>query len=196
MMPRKSCGIAVFRPFILLFSAALILGGCNQQSDDRNEGVTVELPPPLPPEGFENLETANEATPVELNLARPMIEEQEAPAETKAPPPRDEEEPETSPPPKAKAPESPPPPAKAAEPATTASSTAEPKLTSGRPSLSDATMARTIERIGYACGQIVSTNQVDTGSAGDRVYKITCSSGDSYQATNRDGRMRFRKWTR
>ena len=50
-------------------------------------------------------------------------------------------------------------------------------------------LARTIERIGYGCGQIAST------AAGDApgVYKVTCTSGQSYQATPVRGRYRFRR---
>jgi hypothetical protein len=49
-------------------------------------------------------------------------------------------------------------------------------------------IARTIERIGYACGQIVSTVEGEAG-----VYKVTCTSGHSYQATPVRGRYRFRR---
>jgi hypothetical protein len=49
-------------------------------------------------------------------------------------------------------------------------------------------IARTIERIGYACGQVASTVEGDAG-----VYKVTCTSGHSYQATPVRGRYRFRR---
>jgi len=51
-------------------------------------------------------------------------------------------------------------------------------------------IARTIERIGYSCGEVASTTTVD-GSAG--VYRGTCSSGQSYQASPVGGRYRFRR---
>ena len=57
--------------------------------------------------------------------------------------------------------------------------------------LSSGLVARTIERIGYACGQVASTTPVEGESAG--VYKVTCSSGQSYQATPVHGRYRFRR---
>ncbi len=59
----------------------------------------------------------------------------------------------------------------------------------GKMPLPNATIARTIEHIGYACGQVVST----TPSDAPNVYKITCSSGDSYQATPVRGRYHFRR---
>ena len=52
-------------------------------------------------------------------------------------------------------------------------------------------VARTIDRIGYACGEVASTSAVD-GSAG--VYKVTCTSGRSYRAAPVHGRYRFRRW--
>jgi hypothetical protein len=51
-------------------------------------------------------------------------------------------------------------------------------------------IARTIERIGYACGQVASTSAVE-GARG--VYTVTCTSGASYQATPVRGRYRFRR---
>jgi hypothetical protein len=49
-------------------------------------------------------------------------------------------------------------------------------------------IARTIERIGYACGQVASTVEGEAGA-----YKVTCTSGHSYQATPVRGRYRFRR---
>lgn len=56
--------------------------------------------------------------------------------------------------------------------------------------LANATIAQTIRRIGYACGTVASTEAVG-GSKG--VFKVTCSSGDSYQATPLHGRYHFRR---
>lgn len=56
--------------------------------------------------------------------------------------------------------------------------------------LANATIAQTIRRIGYACGSVASTEAV-SGSKG--VFKVTCSSGDSYQATPLHGRYHFRR---
>jgi hypothetical protein len=56
-----------------------------------------------------------------------------------------------------------------------------------------ATIARTIERIGYSCGSVASAARVEA-AAGETAYKITCSSGQAYRASDRTGRFRFRKW--
>jgi hypothetical protein len=50
-------------------------------------------------------------------------------------------------------------------------------------------VARTLERIGYACGDVAST------SAGEApgVYNVTCTSGHSYQAKPVRGRYHFRR---
>jgi hypothetical protein len=49
-------------------------------------------------------------------------------------------------------------------------------------------IARTIDRIGYACGDIASGT-----AAGAGAFKVTCTSGHSYQATRVGGRYRFRR---
>jgi DnaJ domain len=64
-----------------------------------------------------------------------------------------------------------------------------PATDSAKLPLANATIARTIERIGYACGSVAST--AATGSGG--VFRVTCSSGDSYQATPLHGRYHFRR---
>jgi hypothetical protein len=51
-------------------------------------------------------------------------------------------------------------------------------------------VARTIDRIGYSCGSVASTAAVE-GASG--VFKVTCSSGETYQATPVHGRYRFRR---
>jgi hypothetical protein len=57
--------------------------------------------------------------------------------------------------------------------------------------LSNGVIARTIGRIGYSCGEVVSTSAVD-GSPG--AFKVTCSSGQSFRAAPVGGRYRFRRW--
>ena len=52
-------------------------------------------------------------------------------------------------------------------------------------------IARTIERIGYACGAVVSATALDGDEQG--VYKVTCTSGRSYQARPVHGRYHFRR---
>ena len=59
--------------------------------------------------------------------------------------------------------------------------------------LSNSVVARTIERIGYSCGKVASTSGID-GSAG--VFKVTCTSGDSFKATPIRGRYHFRRLSR
>jgi hypothetical protein len=60
--------------------------------------------------------------------------------------------------------------------------------------LPDSVVARTIRRIGYACGQVASATAVDGGAPG--VFKVTCTSGDSYRAAPVRGRYHFRRWGR
>lgn len=56
--------------------------------------------------------------------------------------------------------------------------------------LSDKVIARTIDRIGYSCGDVASSAAVD-GSPG--TFTVTCSSGQSFQATRVHGRYHFRR---
>jgi hypothetical protein len=55
--------------------------------------------------------------------------------------------------------------------------------------LSDTTVARTIQRIGYSCGKVASTTAGE--SAG--VFTVTCTSGQSFQARPVRGRYHFRR---
>jgi hypothetical protein len=59
--------------------------------------------------------------------------------------------------------------------------------------LPKATIARTIERIGYSCGTVASAATINAAAG---VFKITCSSGDSYRAAPVGGRYHFRRWDR
>lgn len=67
----------------------------------------------------------------------------------------------------------------------------EPARTATALPLSNATIARTIERIGYSCGKVASTAPDDGGAAG--VFTVTCTSGQSYRAAPVHGRYRFRR---
>ena len=58
--------------------------------------------------------------------------------------------------------------------------------------LPNRTIASTIGRIGYPCGAVATSAAVDGGAPG--VFKITCTSGHSYQASPVNGRYRFRRW--
>ena len=59
--------------------------------------------------------------------------------------------------------------------------------------LPNRTIARTIERIGYSCGQVASTDAVE-GQAG--VFTVSCTSGHAYQARPVNGRYRFKRLSR
>jgi hypothetical protein len=52
------------------------------------------------------------------------------------------------------------------------------------------TVARTIDRIGYNCGSVASSQPIE-GATG--AYKVTCTSGQSFQAKPVNGRYRFRR---
>lgn len=58
--------------------------------------------------------------------------------------------------------------------------------------LANREIARTIERIGYACGAVESTAPLEGGGAG--VFKVSCTSGDMYRAAPKRGRYHFRRW--
>jgi hypothetical protein len=72
-----------------------------------------------------------------------------------------------------------------------ASQAAEADDASAAMPLSNAVIARTIGRIGYSCGEVASTSAVD-GSPG--VFKVTCTSGQTYRAAPVRGRYHFRRW--
>lgn len=57
-------------------------------------------------------------------------------------------------------------------------------------SIPNGVVARTIGRIGYPCGAVVSTTAVGAGG----VFKVTCTSGHTYQASPVRGRYHFRRW--
>jgi len=65
----------------------------------------------------------------------------------------------------------------------------EPAADAATMPLSNSVVARTIERIGYSCGTVVST----TAAEASGVYTVTCSSGHTYRAAPIHGRYRFRR---
>lgn len=188
------------RPLWLLPTVALLVacGGSDGSQDQSERGVTIDLPP-FEPEPVVNTPPAsneaalNEAT--ELNVMVPAAAERETTAESakltpppKADPPKPAPKPETAPPKTAA--KAPAPPAKTPETAAKADTDA-PKPAAARLPLSNERIAQTIQRIGYACGEVTGATAVE----GEPVptWRITCSSGDSYRGTNRGGNMRFRK---
>lgn len=52
-------------------------------------------------------------------------------------------------------------------------------------------IARTIQRIGYSCGEVATATAV--GDPGSRVFEVTCTSGQTFKATPLGGRYHFRK---
>lgn len=64
-----------------------------------------------------------------------------------------------------------------------------PKPVAAAMPLPNAVVARTIERIGYACGEVASTSPME----GAGVFKVTCTSGQSYRAAPVNGRYRFKR---
>lgn len=66
-----------------------------------------------------------------------------------------------------------------------------PKAISASMPLPGRVIARTIARIGYSCGTVVSTTTAEGAAPG--VYNVACSSGQTFQATPVRGRYRFRR---
>ena len=82
------------------------------------------------------------------------------------------------------------------QPATVQSATDQPATDAARKvpaslPLSRAVIAHTIERIGYPCGEVAATTAADGEMAG--VFRVTCTSGHTYQATPVAGRYHFRR---
>jgi hypothetical protein len=69
--------------------------------------------------------------------------------------------------------------------------TAAPAVAASMP-LPAATVARTIDRIGYSCGKVSSTLAGEAAG----VFTVTCSSGQSFQARPVGGRYRFKRMGR
>jgi hypothetical protein len=57
--------------------------------------------------------------------------------------------------------------------------------------LPNSVIARTIERIGYACGAVASAIPIEGDSSG--AYEVRCTSGQSYRAAPVGGRYRFKR---
>ena len=179
----------------MIFGAAALAGACG--SGDRQPApgeqlaaaapVTIELPPELPPPA--------EPPKAEEKPAAPVPEEAPEEVEEKAALPKTAAETEAPPPKKADAGAEAGAPAE--EPRQPAEEPAAPAEEVGpvgeRPPLPDATIARTIDRIGYRCGAVRSAARVEQ-SGGSPVYRISCASGETYRGTNRGGRMYFRPW--
>jgi hypothetical protein len=167
-------------------AAALTLLGCDGKAPDRagekkaaGGGVTIVLPEARversAPASLEQVSDQSKEAPAaasEIPAAAP-----ERAKEDDAPPPKEVEpsEPEES-----DTGETPP--------------EAPPAPRASKPPLPDAVIARTIERIGYPCGAVSGSALVSAGE-GERVYRISCTSGRSYRASDRTGRFRFKEWS-
>jgi hypothetical protein len=68
----------------------------------------------------------------------------------------------------------------------------QPRALEAKLPLPNHVIVRTIERIGYACGAVASATALEGDEPG--AYKVTCTSGQSYQARPVHGRYHFRRW--
>jgi hypothetical protein len=163
----------------LVLGAVLLLAACKPSSDHYTQSVTVDLPPAV---DVESINVAGEAE------AGPGFEQPFSPpvaAVRTAPAPR---EPSVEPKVSMAALETAEPVPAAGEAAPDAAP-AETAPAASRPPLPDATIARTLGGIGFSCGRVVATSPVEDGA-----WRIDCSSGASYRASDRTGRMRFKRW--
>jgi hypothetical protein len=160
-------------------AAALALQACGETGSEPATpspsagGVTIDLPeakaPPVP---------ASVPEPKTAELEPIALEKEKATAPVADAPPVQPEPSKAEPPPPERAP----------------ASDAEPGIAGGSPfPLPGAVVARTIEGIGFSCGAVASSVRVEA-PAGERAYRITCTSGDAYRASDKSGRFRFRKW--
>lgn len=157
-------------------------GGQSGEAGANTGEITIALPPATP------LDSAGEAA----NAVEVTDTAEPAPVVDEAPPAAAPPEPEekADPAPVAEAvPDAAPEPAPKEAGTPSAPVETEPGGTAAAP-LPAATMASTIRRIGYPCPSVVSSEAA--GSA----YRITCSSGDVYRGTRRNGRFLFRPWSR
>jgi outer membrane biosynthesis protein TonB len=167
----------------LLLLVPLGLASCGSEPVNESEGVTVDLTAAEPSNGANAFAAAENLVNATVPVAPPVPEEPvekkktEPKTEPKASPPKAEEAP-------APAPEEP--------AAPDESVTADSEAAAGPP-ISNALIARTLRRIGFACGEVASTERVLTD--GGSVYRINCTNGQSYRGSTVRGRLRFRRWT-
>ena len=173
----------------LLGALSNLSGGNTEDSPQAEPDVTVTLPVAKPPPNRTVPSPARDAVevppdaPLSAIAPPPEVESAAAPQQ----PALAEGQPaESSPSAESRTAEN------LAEGATAAAAVKPPPVqgvAAGMP-LPNSVIARTIERIGYACGEVAST----TAAATPGIYKVTCTSGQSYQATPVRGRYRFRRW--
>jgi hypothetical protein len=160
------------------------LASCGSGTDDHKApqpgaSVTVDLPEPSAPavdRAETNAATAGVEATATIGADAAPEKKSEAPAATP-------EKPERKPAPPKKP---------LAAPAVEEGKEVERPAEAASLPLPNAVIVRTIEKIGYPCGSIVSSSRLE-GAAGSSDYRINCSSGSSYRASNRTGRYRFSK---
>jgi len=155
---------------------------CGSQPDNANsdQGVTVDLP---------GAETGNDANMVAS--AEPLLNDADSAAAPPEPAPAAKPEPAKAEP--AGQPEESQVADASADDAQPPAPAAAADATPAQLPISNVQAARTIDRIGFSCGEVVSTERVLTD--GGAVFRINCSSGQSYRGTTQRGRFRFRRWT-
>jgi outer membrane biosynthesis protein TonB len=177
-------------PLVVLCHWSLALAGCDdppaQKPQRQTSGaLTIELPEPV-----------TEPSRAAPSAEEKAIEPKPAPAEERPTPAAEEKSKleaaaqETSSPSTAAEPTPTTPPEAAPEEGADATPAASTQT--ARPPLPNRVMARTLDRIGFRCGSVTSSVRLE----GDEpsAFQITCSSGQSYRASNRTGRYRFSKW--
>ena len=185
---RANIGAGVVGLAVLALAVSLPKANADRLSDPVTtaQAVTVGLPPATPVRDYVAPPQAaaadqEETAPVVAQAEQSAPEEQQPEAKVAEPSP-----PEA--PPVTIAADDPLAPAPAVE-ASADTSTAAAVQTDAKMPLPNATVARTIERIGYACGSVSSV----MADAGPGAFKVTCSSGDSYRAAPKNGRYHFRR---
>lgn len=177
------------RSAVLLIAAAALAGCGNGSSGNGQEGSSVTIPlTTIPRNEQAPAETASVPEPAPVNeTAAAPVEEVPPPPKPEAPRPKEQRKEEPAP----AAPQS----KEEAAAVETPAPAAAPAVSGEKVPLPETVIARTIARIGYKCGSVVSSARVDTGGESP-VYRVVCSSGDSYRAATLGGRLRFRKWNR
>ena len=162
-------------------------GNDNPQAQQVTTDLPISLPATTAPDSAAAPASASASSPSEEQVAPPEPTPQVAARTAPARPPLQIDLP-AEPPARAAPADSDRAPASA--PAESAAEPATAVRTAKLP-LPDATVARTIGRIGYACGQVASTTVMEGEAPG--TFKVTCTSGDSYRAAPVNGRYRFRR---
>lgn len=160
--------------------------GNDMQSSEPDQAVKVALPPPSDVRPSVTAPAVPVRGLVQARVTRPKHRAAAAPPPERAPPTPAAAQP---PPPEVAQSERNQPEESAAEPAAAETPPSASAAPANLP-LSNRIIARTIERIGYACGKVASTSAVEGGGA----FKVNCTSGNSYRASPVRGRFHFRRW--